>query len=479
MSDLTDLDAHALSRVIHAREASAREVMRAYLDRIAAVNPGVNAIVSLQDEADLLRQADACDAELARGASRGWMHAMPQAIKDAAETAGIPTTLGSPLLANHRPAHDALMVARMKAAGCIVVGKTNTPEFGLGSHTFNEVFGATCNAFDRSKSAGGSSGGAAVALATHLLPVADGSDFMGSLRNPAGWNDVYGFRPSQGRVPRWPAADVWVALLSTEGPMGRTARDVAALLDVQAGWDARVPTAIASKEAFAANVDAFEPKALRIGWLGDLGGYLPMEPGIAETCERALRRIEAEGGSVEPTDLGFAPERVWQAWLVWRRWSVAARIAPFLADPGNRARIKPEALWEYDQGQSLTGMDTVRAAADRTAFLNAMLRRFEQFDLLAIPSAQVWPFPVEWRWPETVAGRTMDTYHRWMEAVIYATFAGLPCISMPAGFGANGLPVGVQLIGRPHADLAVLQVARAYERIGVGPSRSLAPGGAA
>jgi len=475
---LTDLSADALSRAIHAKEVSCREVMRATLDRIAAVNPRVNAIVNVQDERDLLRQADARDAELARGDSRGWMHGMPQAIKDAAETKGIPTTLGSPLLANHVPRHDALMVERMKAAGCIVVGKTNTPEFGLGSHTFNEVFGVTRNAFDASKSAGGSSGGAAVALATHMLAVADGSDFMGSLRNPAGWNDVYGFRPSQGRVPRWPVADVWVALLSTEGPMGRTVKDVAALLDVQAGWDARTPLAIAAKESFAAKVDDFEPRGVRIGWLGDLDGYLAMEPGVADVCGRALARIAEAGGTVEPAALGFAPERVWQTWLVWRRWSVAARIAPHLHDPANRARIKPEALWEYDQGQGLTGMDTVHACAERTAFYSAMLRLFERYDALALPTAQVWPFAAEWRWPREVAGRTMDTYHRWMEVVIYATLAGLPCIAMPAGFGANRLPMGVQLIGRPHGDLGVLQLARAFERIGVGPTRSVAAGGA-
>jgi amidase len=474
----TDFDADALSRAIHAKELSCRELMRATLDRIADVNPTLNAIVSLQDEGDLLRQADARDAELARGASRGWLHGIPQAIKDAAETKGIASTLGSPLLEDRIPDHDALMVERMKAAGCIVVGKTNTPEFGVGSHTFNEVFGTTRNAFDPSRSAGGSSGGAAVALATHMLAVADGSDFMGSLRNPAGWNDIYGFRPSQGRVPRWPAADVWVALLSTEGPMGRTVKDVASLLDVQAGWDARVPTSIAGKEQFAAHLDDFDPRGVRIGWLGDLGGYLAMEPGIAELCERGLARIEAAGGRVEPTPLGFAPERVWDAWLIWRRWIVAARIAPHLAKPENRARIKPEALWEHDQGQGLTAMDTVRASAERTAFHTHMLRLFERFDVLALPSAQVWPFPAEWRWPQTIAGRPMDTYHRWMEAVIYATFAGLPCIAMPVGFGANGLPMGVQLIGKPHGDLAVLRLARAFERIGVGPSRSLAPGGA-
>src|SRR5689334_13062536 len=239
--------------------------MRATLDRIAAVNPRVNAIVNVQDERDLLRQADARDAELARGDSRGWMHGMPQAIKDAAETKGIPTTLGSPLLANHVPRHDALMVERMKAAGCIVVGKTNTPEFGLGSHTFNEVFGVTRNAFDASKSAGGSSGGAAVALATHMLAVADGSDFMGSLRNPAAWNNVFGMRPSEGRVPRWPAQDVWVTLLSTEGPMGRSVRDVALLLDVQAGYDTRTPLSLAGNERYAQWVEHFDARGIRIG----------------------------------------------------------------------------------------------------------------------------------------------------------------------------------------------------------------------
>jgi amidase len=475
----TDLDADALSRALHARELSCREVMRATLDRIAAVNPQVNAIVSLQDEADLLRQADARDAALGRGESQGWMHGMPQAIKDAAETKGIPSTLGSPLLADRIPDHDALVVERMKAAGCIVIGKTNTPEFGLGSHTFNEVFGVTRNAFDGSRSAGGSSGGAAVALATHMLPVADGSDFMGSLRNPAGWNDVYGFRPSQGRVPRWPSSDVWVALLSTEGPMGRTVKDVAALLDVQAGWDARVPVSIAAKERYAAQVDDFDPRGVRIGWLGDLGGHLAMEPGILELCARALARIDVAGGTVEPVAPGFDPAEVWQTWLVWRRWSVAARIAPHLADPANRARIKPEALWEYDQGQGLTGMQTVAACAERTAFHACMRELLERYDVLALPSAQVWPFPAEWRWPETIAGRPMDTYHRWMEVVIYATLAGLPCMAMPVGFGGeHGLPMGVQLIGRPNGDLAVLQLARAFERVGVGPSRSLVAGGA-
>ncbi|MEP7058008.1 MAG: amidase [Caldimonas sp.] len=460
---ITDLDAHALSTAIHSREVSCRDVMQAYLARIAVVNPHVNAIVSLQDGDALLGEADACDAELARGRSRGWMHGMPQAIKDAAETKGIRSTLGSPLLKGHVPSYDALMVERMKAAGCIVVGKTNTPEFGLGSHTFNEVFGVTRNAFDLTRSAGGSSGGAAVALATHMLPVADGSDFMGSLRNPAAWNNVFGFRPSQGRVPRWPSQDVWVTLLSTEGPMGRTVRDVAALLDVQSGYDARTPLAIAGHELCAPRLDGYEARGRRIGWLGDLDSYLAMEPGILETCREGLGRFEGLGASVEPTALGFAPERVWQAWLIWRRWIVAARIAPFLKDPANRAQIKPEALWEYDQAQGLTGMQTLDASIERSAFHSHLLTLFERYDFLALPTAQVWPFDAALRWPQRIGGRAMDTYHRWMEVVIYATFAGLPCISVPAGFGPTGLPMGLQLIGPPLGDLAVLQLAHAYE----------------
>ena len=473
--NLTDLAAHELSALIHSHQVSCRDVMQATLARIAAVNPLHNAIVSLRDEGELLREADTFDQRLRTHGSMGWMHGMPQAIKDVSQTAGLRTTLGSPLLRNFVPTVDNLMVERMRAAGCIVIGKTNVPEFGLGSHSFNEVFGVTRNAYDSSRSAGGSSGGAAVALATRMLAVADGSDFMGSLRNPAGWNNVYGFRPSQGRVPFWPAQDVWVTMMGTEGPMGRTVKDVAMLLDVQAGFDARVPLSIAATEQFGAAIDDARPmpcQGIRIGWLGNLGGYLQMEPGILATCEQALRRMEGLGCRVEPTALGYPPERVWQTWLVWRRWVVAARIAPHLAKPENRALIKPEALWEFDQGQGLTGTQTMEASTQRSAFYQHMLKLFERYDVLALPSAQVWPFDAALRWPSHINGVAMDTYHRWMEVVIYATLAGLPSISVPAGFSAAGssggtpagLPMGLQLIGKPQADKAVLQLAHAYEQ---------------
>jgi amidase len=462
--DILELSACALSEAIRARRVSCREVMQATLARIDAINPRHNAIVSLRDGDALLREADERDAQLDRGTSPGWMHGLPQAIKDMAATAGLRTTLGSRLLRDFVPAHDALMVQRMKAAGCIVIGKTNTPEFGLGSHTFNEVFGVTHNAYDVSKSAGGSSGGAAVALATRMLAVADGSDFMGSLRNPAAWNNVFGFRPSQGRVPAWPADDVWVAQLSTVGPMGRTVRDVAQLLDVQAGYDARQPLSLDTRERLADSLEAFDASAVRIAWLGDLSGYLAMEPGILEVCQQGLRRLQSLGCVVEPTRPSFAPEAIWEAWLTWRRWLVSGRIAPYLAKPENRELIKPEALWEYDQGSALTGPQMLKASAQRSAFYQQMLSMFERSEFLALPCTQVWPFDAAQRWPASIAGRAMDTYHRWMEVTVYATFAGLPCISVPVSFGPSGLPMGMQIIGRPRGDAAVLKLAHAYEQ---------------
>jgi amidase len=327
------------------------------------------------------------------------------------------------------------------------------------------VFGATGNAYDARKSAGGSSGGAAVALATGMLRVADGSDFMGSLRNPAAWNNVFGMRPSQGRVPMWPVADVWVSQLGTEGPMGRSVQDVANLLSIQAGWDARSPLSIAEDgQQFKANLQA-NPKGLKIGWLGDLNGYLPMESGILDVCEHGLKRFESMGCQVEPMNLGFSNERVWDCWLTWRRALVAARLAPFLLQPKNRALMKPEALWEADQAATLTGNDFMSASATRSQLYQHILQLFENVDYLAIPCAQVWPFDIAKRWPTEIAGKAMDTYHRWMEVVILPTLAGLPCISLPVGFNAAGLPMGMQLIGKPRGDLALLQLAHAYEQV--------------
>jgi amidase len=463
--DITSLSADALSRAIHARTISCREVMQAYLARIHAVNPRFNAIVSLAPEGDLIRQADERDAELARGQWRGWMHGMPQAIKDAAHAKGFPTTCGCTLLADAMAPQDGVMTARMKASGCIVIGKTNMPELGLGSHTFNDLFGATRNAWDPAVSAGGSSGGAAVALAQRLLPVADGSDFMGSLRNPAAWNHVWGMRPSQGRVPAWPVADVWVSQLGTEGPMARNVTDLARLLEVQAGRDDRAGLSIDGAIEVDLPRDTAPLKGLRIGWLGDLKGHLAVEPGLLERCEQALQRMAGEGAIVTPIAPNFDADEVWNAWLVWRRALAGQRAVPLLQQhPNARERLKPEVLWEHDQAIGTGVLDFMLAAQARTRYLQQVLALFETVDVLALPVTQVWPFPIDERWPRRVAGREMDTYHRWMECTLYATFAGLPAASAPAGFHENGRwPAGVQLMTRPRADAQLLRVLAAYE----------------
>ncbi len=471
-----EISADALSQAIHSKQVSCREVMQITLNQITQHNPQSNALVSLADEDVLLRQADERDAQLARGESMGWMHGMPQAMKDLSHVAGFCTTLGSPLMRDFVASEDGLMASRMKASGCIVIGKTNTPELGLGSHTFNEVFGATRNAWDAGKTAGGSSGGAAVALAQRMLPVADGSDFMGSLRNPAGWNHIFGLRPSQGRVPKVPEQDMWIAQLGTEGPLGRSVRDVAMLLSVQAGQHPAAPLSIAQDgQAFTAPLEC-EVQGQRIGWLGDLDGYLPMEEGVMSTCLQALKSFDTLGCDTELTGLGMAPEKIWDAWLVWRQALTGPRVTPFMLKAENHHLVKPEARWEYEQSLQLTGVQLMSASVVRSQFYQQMLQLFERFDVLAIPAAQVWPFEVSERWPKQINGRAMDTYHRWMECVIYATLAGLPCISVPAGFGANGLPMGLQLIGKPQGDFALLQLAHAYEQANLDMIRLRPPG---
>jgi amidase len=471
-----DTPALDLSLAIHQKQVSCQEIMQSTLERIARLNPLSNAIVSLQDPEALMDQARERDAQLARGESMGWLHGIPQAVKDLANVQGLRTSLGSPLMKDFVATEDGLMASRMKAAGAIVIGKTNTPEFGLGSHTFNEVFGPTRNAWNPDKSAGGSSGGAAVALAQRLLPVADGSDFMGSLRNPAGWNHVFGLRPSQGRVPMQPATDVYIAQMGTEGPMARHVRDLAMLLSTQAGAHPLCPLSLtADPKTFAQPLDT-EVRGQRIGWLGNLQGYLPMEDGILDLCQSALGSFADMGCHVDEAKLGMPPDQIWQTWLVWRQALVGPRVAPFLIKTANREFIKPEALWEHDQSLQLTGAQLMAASASRTRFLASMIELFESYDVLAIPVAQVWPFDVEMRWPQSVAGRPMDTYHRWMEVVIYATLAGLPAISVPAGFGANGLPMGLQLIGKPQGDLALLQLAHAYEMANMAMLAQTPPG---
>ncbi len=460
------LDALTLSRAIHRRDLSCREVMQAHLARIGRLNPRFNAIVSLREEPALLEEADRHDALLARGESLGWMHGLPHAVKDLEPTAGVRTTWGSPIFRDHVPAQDSLLVQRIKAAGAIVIGKTNVPEWGLGSQTYNPVFGVTRNAYDPSRTCGGSSGGAAVALALRMVPVADGSDVGGSLRNPAGWANVFGMRPSLGRVPKWPSEDVFFGQLPTEGPMARTVPDLAALLDTLCGPDPRLPLsrpADPSIGAVALGHDPADCRGLRIGWLADLGGHLATDPEVLPACERALQALEGLGCAVEPAVLGFDAESVWRSFKVLRAYANAGRFAPYRADADRWAMLKPEAQWEVEQGMALTGLDVYRAAAVRSAWFQHVLGLFERHDCLVLPTAQCLPFDAALHWPATLAGRPMDSYHRWMEVVAGVTLAGVPAISVPAGFSDTGLPIGMQLIGRPQGDAALLRLAHAYD----------------
>ena len=450
------MSASDLSRMIAARQVAPSEVMAAYLNRIDAVNPAVNAIVSLRDRGELMTEALAADdAE-----PRGWLHGIPMAVKDLCATAGLRTTYGSPIFADFIPAKDDLLAARMRGAGAIFIGKTNTPEWGHGSHSFNPVHGVTRNPYDLTRTAGGSSGGAAAGLSARMLPVADGSDMMGSLRNPAAFCNVYGFRPTWGLVPGDAGAEAFLATLATEGPMGRSVEDVARLLSVLAGVNPAVPFGRDGTD-FAAQLSG-DMRGKRIAWLGDWGGAYAMEPGILALCETALAVFADRGAIVELIAPPFAATDLWLAWTTLRAMLNAGGMADLYADPASRAQLKPETIWEIEQGRTLTAAAVYQASAIRSAWYARAADLFETYDAIVLPSAQVWPFPAEWRWPQTINGVAMDTYHRWMEVVIPVSLAGLPALSVPVGFGANGLPMGMQIAGRVGADAALLALGQAY-----------------
>jgi amidase len=472
-SSLVQMRAVELANAIRAKTVSCVEVMTAFLDHIERINPHVNAIVSLQDRADLLRQATERDAQLARGQYLGWLHGFPHAVKDLAATQGIRTTGGSPLL-DGIPTGDAIFVERLKARGAIIIGKTNTPEFGLGSQTYNTVFGATRNAYDQSKTSGGSSGGAAVSLALRMVPVADGSDMMGSLRNPGAFNNVFGFRPSNGRIPAM-SDELFLNQLATTGAMGRGVADIALLMSVMAGPDARDPTALDENPQVFQTLLPRDLQGKRLGWLGDLGGHLPFEPGILELCTQSFAAFESLGCTVEAAALGFPPERIWETWLTLRHWLVGGGLQPLYADPAKRARMKPEAQWEIAGALRLRALDAFHASQGRTSWYRAAARLFEKYDYLLLPSAQVFPFDASVHWPKSIHGVAMDTYHRWMEVVVPASLLGHPVLNVPVGFGSQGLPMGMQIIGRHHADLSVLQLGFGYEQATGWVGRHLPP----
>ena len=463
--ELWEKDARALSTAIERGKVSAEEVMRATLDRIDAVNVPINAVVSLRDHDTLMAEARKAD----ESPRKGWLHGIPMAVKDLANVKGMTNTMGSPIFADNVSPQDDLFVSRLRAAGALIIGKTNTPEFGLGSHTYNPVHGVTRNPYDTSKSAGGSSGGAAVALAARMLCVADGSDMMGSLRNPAGWNNVYGFRPTWGTVPSEPVGDMFMHQLATSGPMARNPADLAALLDTMSGPDPRQPLGI-SKVLTEPLLATTVPQQ-RIGWLADWGGALPYESGIAEISEAGLTRLADLGHLVESISTPFDADAMWESWITLRSYSVAAGSLPLYENPETRSLLKPAAIWEIERGIAMTAMQLHKASLVRSDWFRRTTELFEQVDVLALPSAQCWPFDAEIDFPKQVSGVSMDTYHRWMQVVIPASLLGLPVVNVPIGFGENGLPAGLQLIGPRGSDGRLLQLAQDWHSATDWPNR--------
>ena len=459
-TDIKFMTAVELAQRIRSRELSCTEVMQAHLDQIDRVNPKVNAIVTYQPER-ALEGAKAADESLQRGDSVGVLHGLPVAHKDLVDTAGVRTTYGSPIYADHIPEQDALMVERLKQAGAISVGKTNTPEFGAGSQTFNEVFGATLNPYDLTKTCGGSSGGAAVALACGMVPIADGSDLGGSLRNPSNFCNIVGFRTAIGRVPVWPSQTPWSAL-AVQGPMARTVQDTALMLSAIAGPDSRCPVALTDAgESFNPLVHSLERDfgGVRIAWSSDIGG-LPVDPRIVSVIESQRGTFGELGCDIDEACPDFSGAN--EAFMVSRAAGMAATRAEMLET--HRDRIKDTVIWNIEEGLRLSAADVGGAEVKRAALFERVRKFMETYEFMVFPVSQHPPFDVTQPYLTEVNGVQMETYIDWMRSCYYITATGLPAISVPCGFTDEGLPVGVQIVGRHQSEFSVLQLAYAFQQ---------------
>ncbi len=458
MSDLTvDATARELAMAVHAKQISARELLDLHLARIAERNPELNAIVSL-DEERAREGAAAADEATAHNKAAGPLHGLPHAFKDTHDVAGWRTTYGSPLYAEHVPEADSLLVERIRRAGAVTIGKTNVPEFAAGSHTFNTLFGTTRNPVDPSRSAGGSSGGAACALAAGMVPLADGSDMGGSLRNPASFCGVVGLRPSIGRVPDWPTESYWDNL-STGGPMARNVGDLALLLSVIAGPDRRTPFALGDAGARFAPPVSGTLSGLRVALSVDLGGTIDVDDEVAAVVASAATTFAAAGASVEDAapDLSLADD----VFRTLRAWQFQAAFGDELAEHPDQ--FKASLADNIRAGESITGADVARAFESRTAVMGTARDFLSTYDVLVLPVSQVPPFPADQEYPHAINGRPQATYLDWMRSAYLITVTGCPAISVPAGTTTDGLPVGIQIVAPHGADRALLEVAAAFE----------------
>ena len=451
------MTAAELSQRIRAKDLSARQVMEAFLTQIERVNPKVNAIVTLLPE-QAIEQATAADEVLTRGEAVTALHGLPIAHKDLFPTRGIRTTFGSPIFKDFVPAEDALIVERLKKAGAITIGKTNTPEFGAGAQTYNEVFGETLNPYDTSMTCGGSSGGAAVALACGMLPIADGSDTGGSLRIPANFCNVVGFRTSPGRVPIWPNVVGWFPI-TVQGPMARTVRDAALILSAIAGPDPRSPIAIADPGSQFYRPLERDFTGVRIAWGHNLGG-LPVDARVTNTIDSQRSVFDDLGCVVEDGEPDFAGAD--EVFKIWRAWRFELAYSDLLKT--HRDQLKDTVIWNIEEGMKLNGPQIGQAELKRTEIYHRVRKFMETYEFIILPVNQVPPFDVTQRYVTEIAGEKMETYIDWMKSCYYVTVTGLPAISVPCGFTPEGLPIGVQIVGRHQDDFGVLQLAYAFEQ---------------
>ena len=454
--DLVNLSAVEMVRLIGVKDITAKELMEAHLLQIERVNPKVNAIVTLLPDL-AIEKAEETDLAIARGEDVGILQGLPVAHKDLVPTKGIRTTFGSPIYEHNVPDHNALIVDRIQQAGAITIGKTNTPEFGAGSQTYNEVFGETLNPYDVSKTCGGSSGGAAVALATRMLPIADGSDTGGSLRNPANFCNVIGFRPSPGRVPNFPSKTGW-GPISVSGPMARNVSDCALFLSAIAGPDSRVPISITEPGSTFMQSLERDFSGTNIAWSEDMGG-LPIDPRTTQVINSQRSVFSDIGCIINDSEPDFRDAN--EVFLIWRGWGREITSGDLLRN--NRGQLKETMIWDIEQGVNLTGPEVGWAEARRMELFQRMHEFMEKHEFLICPVSQRPPFDVKQRWVTEINGEKMENFIAWMKSCYYITATGHPAVSVPCGFTDEGLPVGIQIVGRYRDDFGVLQLAKAFE----------------
>jgi len=455
MTQITRLTALQLSEAIHNRSVSCVEVMNAFLERINTLNPDLNALVSLITQEACLAMARESDRQLSNGNSAGWLHGIPIAIKDLFNAKGLATTLGSPLFQEIGAQQDDPHVARIRAAGALIIAKTNVPEAGLGGHTRNALFGLTRNGLDRSLSAGGSSGGAATAVSSHMLPLADGSDMMGSLRTPAAFQGIVGFRASAGAIPAATDADPQGLGLTSIGAMARNVSDVSALLTTLCNDP--------GAHRHSPHGHSGQLKGLRIGWLGDADGHWPMANGVLAQCQRALENVEGLGAQIDLCPLPFPVADLWLCWLTLRQHSMLSDRALY-EDPRSRSRMSDNWRWEIEHGMQQNQSDLYTAETHRRDWLTSVETLFRQYDVLAAPAAQVFPFDAEAGAPTAIEGTSLETYHEWLAISLPASLAGLPVISLPVAAGSANNMTGIQLMMPRGRDDDLLAIAARAEQ---------------